>query len=162
MLLVRPLPIAARENGGQLHDRLARLGAESIVAAVEQCLSGRLVAVRQPDESATYAAKIRKQEAVIDWRQSSVQIDRQVRAFNPWRSRRPAGRASSCASGKPRMSWPKTLANPVAFSRPRAAAARRHRRGALLLHRVQLAGRRAMTPAEFLNAHPLAGARLGE
>ena len=84
MLLVRPTLIGARETGGQLHDRLAALGAEAIVAAIGQCLAGRLVAARQPDEVATYAAKIRKEEAVIDWRQPSTQIDRQVRAFNPW------------------------------------------------------------------------------
>ena len=163
MLLVRPLPIAARENGGQLHDRLARLGAESIVAAVEQCLSGRLVAVRQPDESATYAAKIRKQEAVIDWRQSSVQIDRQVRAFNPWPI------AETRWQGQQLRIW--EAENVVAENagepgRVLEATGRRllvaTGEGALLLHRVQLAGRRAMTPAEFLNAHPLAGARLGE
>jgi methionyl-tRNA formyltransferase len=163
MLLVRPLPIGARENGGQLHDRLAALGAESIVAAVEQFLAGRLAAVRQPDEGATYAAKIRKQEAVIDWRQSSVQIDRQVRAFNPW----PV--AETRWQGQQLRIWEaESVADSGGGEPGRVLEAAGGRllvatgEGALQLHRVQLAGRRAMTPTEFLNAHPLAGARLGE
>ena len=163
MLLVRPLPIGARENGGQLHDRLAALGAESIVAAVEQFLAGRLAAVRQPDEGATYAAKIRKQEAVIDWRQSSVQIDRQVRAFNPW----PV--AETRWRGQQLRIWEAESVAASGGGQPgRVLEATSGRllvatgEGALQLHRVQLAGRRAMTPSEFLNAHPLAGARLGE
>jgi methionyl-tRNA formyltransferase len=163
MLLLRPLSIGARENGGQLHDRLAALGAESIVAAVEQCLAGRLAAVRQPDEGATYAAKIRKPEAVIDWRQSSVQIDRQVRAFNPW----PV--AETRWQGQQLRIWEaESVADSGGGEPGRVLEAAGGRllvatgEGALQLHRVQLAGRRAMTPTEFLNAHPLAGARLGE
>jgi methionyl-tRNA formyltransferase len=163
MLLVRPLPIGARESGGQLHDRLAALGADSIVAAVEQCLAGRLEAVRQPEEGATYAAKIRKQEAVIDWRQSAAQIDRQVRAFNPW----PV--AETRWQGQQLRIWEaESVAADGGVEPGRVLEAKDGRllvaagEGALQLRRVQLAGRRAMTPAEFLNAHPLAGARLGE
>jgi len=163
MLLVRPLPIGARESGGQLHDRLAALGAESIVATVEQCLAGQLAAARQPDAGAIYAAKIRKQEAVIDWRHSSAQIDRQVRAFNPW----PV--AETRWQGQQLRIWEaESVAADMDGEPGRVLEAEGGRllvatgEGALQLHRVQLAGRRAMTPAEFLNAHPLAGARLGE
>jgi methionyl-tRNA formyltransferase len=163
MLLVRPLPIGARENGGQLHDRLAALGAESIVAAVEQFLAGQLAAVRQPDDGATYAAKIRKPEAVIDWRQSSAQIERQVRAFNPW----PV--AETRWQGQQLRIWEAESVAADGGGEPgRVLEADGGRllvatgEGALQLHRVQLAGRRAMTAAEFLNAHLLAGARLGE
>jgi len=163
MLLVRPLPIGARESGGQLHDRLAALGAESIVATVEQCLAGQLAAARQPDAGAIYAAKIRKQEAVIDWRHSSAQIDRQVRAFNPW----PV--AETRWQGQQLRIWEaESVAADMDGEPGRVLVAEGGRllvatgEGALQLHRVQLAGRRAMTPAEFLNAHPLAGARLGE
>jgi methionyl-tRNA formyltransferase len=163
MLLVRALPIGARENGGQLHDRLAALGAESIVAAVEQFVAGRLAAARQPDEGATYAAKIRKPEASVDWRQSSVQIDRQVRAFNPW----PV--AETRWQGQQLRIWEaETVAADGNGEPGRVLEAAGGRllvaagEGVLQLHRVQLAGRRAMTAAEFLNAHSLAGARLGE
>jgi methionyl-tRNA formyltransferase len=162
MLLARPLPVGARETGGELHDRLAALGAEAIVAAIEQCLAGRLVAARQPDEGATYAAKIRKEEAVIDWRQSATQIERQVRAFNPW----PV--AETRWQGQQLRIWEAESVAVDGGGEPgqvvEAASGRllvAAGAGALQLRRVQLAGRRAMTPAEFLNAHPLAGARLG-
>ena len=162
MLLVRPTPIDARESGGQLHDRLATLGAEAIVAAVEQWQAGRLVAVEQPAEGATYAAKIRKEEAVIDWRQTAAQIDRQVRAFNPW----PV--AETRWQGQQLRIWESESVAAGSGAEPgRILAADGGRllvatgEGALALRRVQLAGRRAVTSAEFLNAHPLAGARLG-
>ena len=92
-------------------------------------------------------------------RKSTGRCARSIRG----RSRRPAGRAISCASGRPRVSRPTAVANPVESSRPPTAGCSSPAgEGALQLHRVQLAGRRAMTSAEFLNAHPLAGARLGE
>jgi methionyl-tRNA formyltransferase len=166
MLLVRSIPIDARESCGQLHDRLAGLGAGAIVAAVEQWQAGRLVAFAQPAEGATYAAKIRKEEAVIDWRQTAVQVDRQVRAFNPW----PV--AETRWQGRQLRIW--EAENVVAGSDAGSGAEPGRvleadggrllvatGEGALALHRVQMAGRRAVTAAEFLNAHPLAGARLG-
>jgi len=162
MLLVRPTPIDARECSGQLHDRLAKLGAGAIVAAVERWQAGRLVAVGQPTEAATYAAKIRKQEAVIDWQQTAAQIDRQVRAFNPW----PV--AETRWQGQQLRIWEAENVAAGSGAEPgRVLEADGGMllvatgEGALALHRVQMAGRRAVTAAEFLNAHPLAGARLG-
>ncbi len=83
-LLRRELAIGPHETGGELHDRLAPLGAEAIVAAVQGLLDGTLRATPQLASGATYAAKIKKEEARIEWSQSAVRIDRQVRAFNPW------------------------------------------------------------------------------
>jgi len=83
-LLRRVVAVGPRETAGELHDRLARLGAEAIVEAVAGWAGGRLQPQAQPDEGATYAAKIRKEEARIDWLRPAVDIDRQVRAFNPW------------------------------------------------------------------------------
>ena len=162
MLLVRRLPIGAHEPAGPLHDRLAVLGAEAIVAAIEQQQAGRLVAVRQPDAGVTYAAKIRKEEALIDWRLPASQIDRQVRAFNPW----PV--AETRWQGQQLRIWEaESVATDGGGEPGRVLEATGGRllvaagEGVLQLRRVQLAGRRAMTSAEFLNAHPLAGAWLG-
>jgi methionyl-tRNA formyltransferase len=161
MLLRRPVPIGARDDGGALHDRLAIVGAEAIVEAVARWQAGRLVPVLQPADSVTYASKIRKEEARIDWAAQADAIDRQVRAFNPWpvaetrwqdrQLRVWAAEPLPTASGEPGQVVEATGAGIV------VAAGE----GALRLTRVQLAGRRAMTAAEFLNAHPLAGARLG-
>ncbi|MCE3283909.1 MAG: fmt [Steroidobacteraceae bacterium] len=82
-LLRRELAIGPRETSGELHDRLAPLGAGAIVEALARLANGTLRPRAQPDEGVTYAAKIRKDEARIDWTRSAVGIDRLVRAFNP-------------------------------------------------------------------------------
>ena len=81
VLLQRPHPIAPRDTTGTLTEALARLGAQAVVAALEE-LDG-LEARAQPNEQSTYAPKIAKAEARIDWSRSSDEIDRQVRAFDP-------------------------------------------------------------------------------
>jgi len=161
MLLKRPTAIGEREDGGTLHDRLAALGAAAIVAAIAEFQAGRLTPAPQPADGVTYASKIRKEEARIDWTAPARAIDRQVRAFNPWpvaetrwqdrQLRVWAAEPLRAASGEPGQVVEANGAGIV------VAAGE----GALRLTRVQLAGRRAMTAAEFLNAHPLAGARFG-
>ena len=164
MLLSRSTPIGPREHGGSLHDRLAVLGAEAIAAAIAGWQAGRVAPQPQPDDGATYAAKIRKEEARIDWTQPAVVIDRQVRAFNPW----PV--AETTWAGKQLRVWqaepdagerrdhagPGTVIESAVGRLVVATGA-----GVLRLTQVQLAGKRAMPAAEFLNAHSLAGARLG-
>ena len=83
-LLKRTIDIGPQDTAGVLHDRLAALGAETVVEAVADWSSGRLAPVAQPADGVTYAAKIRKEEALIDWSRPAVEIARQVRAFNPW------------------------------------------------------------------------------
>ena len=162
MLLVRETPIGPRELGGELHDRLSQLGAEAIVAAIRDWQAGRITPVAQPAEGVTYAAKLSKAEARIDWSQPAVAIDRQVRAFNPW----PV--AETTWDGKQLRVWqcePEPLAVGAAPGTVLESSCGRivvaTGEGALRLLQLQLAGRRAMSAAEFLNASTLAGARLG-
>ncbi len=84
VLLARTIPIAPGETGGELHDRLAALGAEAVVEALGVLEAGALRPVPQPDTGMTYAAKLDKAEAEIDWAEPAAVIERQVRAFNPW------------------------------------------------------------------------------
>ncbi len=84
MLLKKEVPIAPADTGASLHDRLAAVGASAVLEALDGYAQGTLRAVPQPAEGATYAAKIDKSEARIDWNQDARQIERQVRAFNPW------------------------------------------------------------------------------
>ena len=84
MLLIEPLAIAPDDTTARLHDRLADLGARLIVDALALAASGGLQPVPQPAEGVTYAHKIEKAEAVIDWRQSAAVIARRVRAFDPF------------------------------------------------------------------------------
>ena len=82
--LVKKIPIRPDESAGTLHDRLAALGAQCIVEALPQIGQRRLAPVAQPADGVTYANKIRKAEAAIDWHRDAVDVDRQVRAFNPF------------------------------------------------------------------------------
>jgi methionyl-tRNA formyltransferase len=83
VLLREALPILPQDTAGTLHDRLAALGAKLIVAALEGLARGTLQPTPQPSEGVTYAAKLAKDEARIDWQRSAAEIERQVRAFNP-------------------------------------------------------------------------------
>ena len=84
MLLVEPLAIGSDDTTASLHDRLATLGARLIVQALELAACGGLRPVPQPAEGVTYAHKIEKAEAAIDWQQPADAIARRVRAFDPF------------------------------------------------------------------------------
>ena len=82
-LMRESIPIDAKDTTATLHDQLATLGGKLIVRALAQLQNGALPATPQPDEGVTYAAKISKSEARIDWNLSAAEIERKVRAFNP-------------------------------------------------------------------------------
>ena len=84
MLLVQALPIGPRATTASLHDELAALGGQLIVHALQLAGQGALRPVPQPAEGVSYAHKIDKHEAAIDWRQSAALIERRIRAFDPF------------------------------------------------------------------------------
>lgn len=84
MLLRAALPITDQDTAQTLHDKLAILGASSIVSALQQLELGTLQAHPQDDSAATYAAKLSKAEGLIDWHKSAAEIARAVRAYNPF------------------------------------------------------------------------------
>ena len=84
MLLTERLPITGAATTATLHDQLAALGGRMIVEALELAACGGLKPVPQPAEGVTYAHKIEKAEAAIDWRLPAAQIERRVRAFDPF------------------------------------------------------------------------------
>ena len=84
MLLVEKLAITPTDTTATLHDKLAALGGRLVVEALALAACGGLKPVRQPDQGITYAKKIEKQEAAIDWTQSAAVIERRIRAFNPF------------------------------------------------------------------------------
>ena len=84
MLLVERLPIAPEDTTATLHDKLAALGGRLIVEALELAACGGLQPVRQPEQGVSYAHKIEKAEALVDWSLPADQIGRRVRAFNPF------------------------------------------------------------------------------
>jgi len=84
MLLKKICPITAHDNANTLHDKLATLGAEAIVEALRQLEQGKLTHVPQDNALATYAAKLSKTEAQIDWTSDAAKIVCAVRAYNPF------------------------------------------------------------------------------
>jgi len=84
ILLQEATPIEPDITADRLSDRLAALGARLILEALDAVAGGTPVARPQPSAGVTYAAKLRREEAELDWRQSAASLDRQVRAFDPW------------------------------------------------------------------------------
>ena len=159
-LLVREHPIAARDTAGTLTGALAALGASCIVEALERL--GSLVARPQDGARATYAAKIEKAEARIDWSLPAAEIDRRVRAFDP------APGAETLVGGEGLKVW---RAEPVdrsgapgeVLEASPAGIVVACGRGALRLLEVQRAGAKRLAAGPFLLGTPLqAGRTLGE
>lgn len=84
MLLKVSTPIAPSDTGGSLHDRLAVLGSQAVIQAVDALAAGTLTGEVQDDSLANYAHKLSKDEARLDWSRPAVELERLVRAFNPW------------------------------------------------------------------------------
>jgi methionyl-tRNA formyltransferase len=162
ILLERRTALAARETAGSLHDRLAASGADALLEALVGVVDGSIEPRAQSAEGVTYAAKINKQEALIDWSSSARAIDRQIRAFNPWPI------AETRWQGQQLRVWeasPEGAASDAPPGSVIAATAEGIRvstgDGVLNITRVQLAGRKAVAAAEFINAHRMDAARLG-
>jgi methionyl-tRNA formyltransferase len=158
ILLQETTPIAANDNAQTLHDRLARMGGRCIVRALHE--QPRPVA--QDDARATYAAKITKTEAVIDWSLGAEEICRRVRAYNP------VPGAMTTVEAAALKIW---AAQPVAHARATAGAVLNASAdgivvaagdGAVRILELQKAGAKRLSAAAFLSGTPLrAGARLG-
>ncbi|WP_417701812.1 methionyl-tRNA formyltransferase [Pseudomonas sp.] len=84
MLLKVSTPISASDTGGSLHDRLAQLGPQAVLQAIDGLAAGTLKGEVQDDALANYAHKLNKDEARIDFSRPAVELERLVRAFHPW------------------------------------------------------------------------------
>ncbi len=84
MLLKKTCAIATEENAQTLHDKLEELGAQAIIEALQRMEQGKLIPEKQDSQHATYAAKLTKSEAQLDWKQDAVQLERAVRGYFPF------------------------------------------------------------------------------
>ncbi len=166
ILAMAETPIADSDTAQSLHDRLAPLGAATLLPVLAQLTGGAVAARPQDDTHACYAGKLRKDEACVDWQQPALVIHRKIRAFNPW----PV--AVTALRGTPLRLWgvgPLDAAAPAETAVPGTvlgADARGIRvqtgAGALVLTHVQIEGGKVLAAADFLNGHALAaGDRLG-
>jgi methionyl-tRNA formyltransferase len=155
-------PITAEDTGGSLHDRLAQLGAEALVAALTKLERGELHAEQQDDSQATYAGKLQKAEGDINWQQPAAVLARKIRAFYPWPGTRCHWKdrvLRLCHAGaidRPAAAEPGTIVQADTDGIIVATGD-----GQLKINRLQLAGGKPQTAREFLNGHALrAGDRL--
>lgn len=154
VLLERRTPIAADDTGGSLHDRLAELGADVLAEGLARVRRGEvLVSTPQPADGVTYAHKLDKAEARLDWNEPAVALARKVRAFDPW----PVAEAE--IHGERMRIW---SAEPVAASVTAAPGSlvATHRdaidvatgEGLLRIHELQRDGGRRVAVRDWLNA----------
>jgi methionyl-tRNA formyltransferase len=162
VLLERRRPIGTDDTAGDLHDALAELGAAALLEAIDGIAAGTLAARAQPAEGISYAAKIEKSEARIDWNQDAARIDRQIRAFNPWpMAETRIGEEplrvlrARVADATARAAAPGTLLG-VADDGLRIACGE----GVLALRELQRAGKRPVSARDFANAVRIDGLRL--
>ena len=161
VLLEQATPIGPDETGGQLHDRLAEMGAQVLEDGLGLLRAGLLpVPWIQPEEGVTYAHKLDKAEARLDWSRPAIELARTVRAFNPW----PVAEAM-VAGERLRIHGAIAVDTGHAAAPGTLLAAGREGidiacgDGALRLRVVQREGGRAITAADWLNARrDLAGA----
>ena len=156
ILSQRELPIGEEETAETLHDRLASLGASLLLDTVIKIKKGEVTPVGQNHSEATYAPPLKKEDGRIDWRREAQEIDRKVRAFNPWpgaytlmdghflkilRGRVREGESGEYAG---RVLWTGTDFIEVGTGKDR-----------FLIKEVQLEGKRRMGLREFLAGHPI-------
>lgn len=160
MLATRAIDIGVRDTAKTLHDELARLGGELIVDTLEALAAGRIEERAQPAAGATYAQKINKAEALIDWQEDAELISRRVRAFNPWpvAETRLSGAQLRIWDAEPLADAPEGVPGTV-LAAHQAGVDVACGRGVLRILRLQLAGRKPLPAQEFIQGQKLAGAR---
>ncbi len=156
MLLRQSLPIGEQDTTATLHDQVAELGADMVVQALELAALGQLQATPQPVDGVTYAHKIEKHEAAIDWQQNAASIVRRVRAFNPF----PV--ASTVLEGEVLKVWAASVQegdHQAIFGTILAVAPEGITVAAMnsiaILTELQRAGSKRMALADFLRGFPL-------
>ena len=148
------------ETAGELHDRLAELGGRSLVEHLDAIVAGAMAATAQDESLATYAPKIEKHDAALDWSLPAEELARRVRAYNPFPG-------AFCFAGETRIKvWRATAANGSGepgkvLQSDRDGVIVACGAGLLQLDELQLPGKRRVTAHEFAGQIDLAGQRLG-
>ena len=160
ILLMHETPIADTDTGETLHDRLATIAAEALAEALPLVAAGKAPRIPQDEARANYAPRLSRENGLIDWQATPLQITRRVRAMNPW----PATHTFLSTAGSRRQL--KVFAA-TAQDGPTGAAGEVLRAdeqgllvaaqgGAVLLREIQLEGKRRLSAGEFLRGHPIA------
>lgn len=162
MLFIEKIDIGADETGGQLHDRLAPLGADALMKTLELLQQEKLSPEIQDESQVVYAHKLDKKEAEIDWHQAAEKIRRDVRAFNPW----PV--SFTRLADKTIRIWETELLDADSDAAPGSVIATSadgidvaSGEGVLRITQLQPQGKRVMSARDYLNANDLKGKQFG-
>lgn len=154
MLVKHQYALTPNETSQTLHDRLAKMGAEAIVEAIDLLAEGKLNPEKQNDAETTYAKKITKEEAHIDWNETAEQIERKVRAFTPWPIAFTVWQENTLRIGAAEVIEANTRHTPgtiIQVSREGVDVATA--KDTLRLLKLQLPGGKMISVSDFYNAH---------
>jgi methionyl-tRNA formyltransferase len=156
ILLQAEIPIGNEETSERLHDRLASSGARLLVETLEKMKGGEIRCVPQDHSKATYAPPLKKEDGYIDWKKGAREIDRQIRAFNPWPGAftKWGDRLLKIFKGEAKEQVPTEKPGTVVWTGSDFIEVETGK-GSLRLQEVQLEGRKRMTLQEFLLGHPV-------
>ncbi|MEP7100546.1 MAG: methionyl-tRNA formyltransferase [Burkholderiales bacterium] len=159
MLLIEPIAIASDDSTASLHDKLAALGGRLIVEALELAACGGLARQPQPTEGITYAHKIDKAEAAIDWCEPAAAIERRLRAFDPFPG------ATATIDGETIKCWRGSMVDTAGapgevLEVSDAGITVACGAGALRLTELQRPGGKRLPAAQFLQGRALAAGRV--
>jgi len=154
--------IRESDTGSSLHDRLSVMGSTLLASNLEAIRQRTLVPQPQDDALATYAHKLHKAEAMIDWQDPAQEIARKVQAFNSWpiAETRLEGRQLRIWEARAVATHTEAVPGTV-LSAGKDGITVACGSGVLHLLHVQLPGARAVSAADFVNAHAIKGIRLG-
>jgi methionyl-tRNA formyltransferase len=164
MLVTRECPVAVDATAAVLHNQLAELGAAAMLETLVLLQAGELQPQVQDESLATYAHKLDKQEAVIDWQHSALTIHRRVCAFNPWPVAQTALQEETLRVWETQLLPNATVNNaaPGTVVATEAGIDVATGDGVLSLQKIQVPGKKPMPAGDFLNSRSIAiGTRLG-
>ena len=160
MLVKKALSIGPEETAGELHDRLASLGRETMEETLRQLCAGTLQREVQDDEQSTYASMMKKEDGRIDWNRSAQEIHNHVRGLDPWPGAYTTINGELLKLAETRPEAAEGLpGNVIAADKNGVCVACGS--GSLRIQQLQLAGRKRLAAADFLRGCPLeAGAMM--
>lgn len=152
MLLIETCPITSDDTSGSVYEKLQKLGPPALVKAVDEIAAETISAEKQNDELATYAHKLSKQEALIDWAEPAEVIERKIRGYQPW----PV--AHTVFSGNPIKVWQAMVEDEnsdkpagTVVSADKMGIRIQTQEGIINIQSLQPQGKKAMTATDFIN-----------
>lgn len=159
MLIKAFCPILNDDTGGSLHDKLISVGTPALLDALEQIAASTLNPEKQDDSQSNYAPKLNKEEAALNWQLSGLELERKVRAFNPF----PVAHTKPAGTGDDQRIrvWAAKVSDKTTSATPGSITQISEdglwvacAQGQLILEQIQLPGKKAMSVGEILRGHP--------